>query len=147
MSRLPRPPAEATVHEIEIEVRYAETDQMGVVHHSNYLVWFELARTALCELSGKRYCEIEELGYWLMVTGVHVDYRAGARYGDLVKVKAWVQRVGSRLLDFGYEVRRVGSDLLLARGATEHRWVNAETGKICRLDEELLLGFQQAEPG
>jgi len=70
----------------EVEVRYAETDQMGVVHHANYLVWFELARTRLCTLSGFHYQEIEDLGYHLMVTSCQVDYRRGARYGDTLAI-------------------------------------------------------------
>lgn len=140
-------PTDVTVHELDIEVRYVETDQMGVVHHSNYLVWFELARTGLCERSGKTYAEIEQMGLWLMVTGVHIDYRQGARYGDFVRVAAWTKRVGTRMLDFGYDVRRLEPDgtaesVVLARGATEHRWVDARTGRVCRVDDDLLAGFR-----
>ena len=71
---------------IDVEVRYAETDQMGVVHHSRYLVWFELARTQLCREAGHPYDEIEKKGLWLMVSGAHLSYRDGARYGDTVQV-------------------------------------------------------------
>ena len=98
--------------EIEIEVRYAETDQMGVVHHSNYLVWFELARTSLCSLSGYHYADIENLGYLLMVTGAELNYRRSARYGDTVTVSCWIDRLGSRGLTFGYEVVLDGQLLL-----------------------------------
>ena len=77
--------------EVEIEVRYKETDQMGVVHHSNYLVWFELARTHHCRAAGMAYREIEDAGYWLMVTGVQLRYRGGARYGDRVRVRCWLE--------------------------------------------------------
>ena len=66
--------------EVDVEVRYAETDQMGVVHHANYLIWFELARTNLCTQSGFHYRQIEELGYLLMVTAAEVRYRQGARF-------------------------------------------------------------------
>ena len=82
--------------ETEIEVRYAETDQMGVVHHANYVVWFELARTRLCAPSGFHYADIEKMGYLLMVTGVEVSYRRPARYGDTVEVVCWIDRLGSR---------------------------------------------------
>jgi len=78
-------PVESTV---ELEVRYAETDQMGVVHHANYVVWFEVARTRLCERSGFHYADIEKLGYLLMVTAVHVSYRRAAHYGDHVELRA-----------------------------------------------------------
>ena len=116
--------------EVDVEVRYAETDQMGVVHHANYLIWFELARTDLCTRSGFHYRQIEELGYLLMVTAVEVKYRQGARYGDRLQVASWVDRLGSRGLRFAYEVRR-GADLL-ATGTTEHVWVEAETQRLCR---------------
>jgi YbgC/YbaW family acyl-CoA thioester hydrolase len=80
----------------EIEVRYIETDQMGVVHHANYVAWFELARTHLCALSGYRYADIETLGYLLMVTGVEVRYRRPARYGETVAVICWGERLMNR---------------------------------------------------
>ena len=107
--------------ETEIEVRYAETDQMGVVHHANYVVWFELARTRLCALSGFHYAAIEAMGYFLMVTGVEARYRKPARYGDTVQVACWGERLASRGLRFAYEVRR--GEELLATGATDHIWV------------------------
>lgn len=125
--------------EIEIEVRYAETDQMGVVHHANYLVWFELARTRLCARSGYHYAQIEELGYFLMVTAVEVEYRKGARYGDAVTVAAWVDRLSSRGLTFGYEVFR--GDEKLALGSTQHVWVEIATNKPRRMPEVLREPF------
>lgn len=125
--------------EIEVEVRYAETDQMGVVHHANYLVWFELARTRLCHLSGYSYAEIEQLGYHLMVTVAQVQYRRGARYGDTVSVTAHIDRLGSRGLRFAYEVRR--QEEVLATGTTEHVWVEAATGKLRRAPEVLREPF------
>jgi hypothetical protein len=64
--------------EVEIEVRYAETDQMGIVHHANYLVWFEVARTRLCAEGGIPYPQIEALGYYLIITQAQQDYRLAA---------------------------------------------------------------------
>lgn len=125
----------------KVEVRYAETDQMGVVHHANYLVWFELARTRLCTLSGFHYQQIEELGYHLMVTACQVEYRLGARYGDTLEVDAWLAELASRRLRFAYEVRR--QDDLLATGLTEHVWVNAATGRLCRTPEPLRAPFDR----
>src|ERR1700681_599283 len=97
--------------EIDVEVRYAETDQMGVVHHANYVIWFELARTHLCALSGFHYAEVERLGYRLMVSGVALRYSRPATYGDVVRVTCWCERLASRGIRFAYEVRR-GADLL-----------------------------------
>jgi acyl-CoA thioester hydrolase len=115
---------------IDVEVRYAETDQMGVVHHANYLVWFELARTNLCSLSGYHYADVERLGYRLMVTAAELRYRRGARYGETVQVACWIDRLASRGLRFRYDVRR-GSEML-ATGATEHVWVEIASGRPCR---------------
>ena len=120
-------------------MRYAETDQMGVVHHANYLVWFEQARTRLCTLTGYHYADIESLGYLLMVSGAHLSYRGGARYGDVVEVAAWVERLASRVLHFGYRVTRDGTSLVT--GTTEHAWVDKRTGKNCRIPEQLVAPF------
>ncbi len=125
--------------EIDVEVRYAETDQMGVVHHANYLVWLELARTRLCELTGFHYGEIEKMGYQLVVTGARLEYRRGARYGDTVRVACTLERMTSRTLTFGYRVQREGT--LLARGATDHAWFDVARGRACRVPPRLETAF------
>jgi acyl-CoA thioester hydrolase len=124
---------------VDVEVRYAETDQMGVVHHANYPVWFELARTRLCELSGYRYADIEAMGYFLMVTGVEMRLRQPARYGDVVQIVCWGERLASRGVRFAYEVRR--GDDLLATGATDHVWVEVASRRPCRTPELLRAPF------
>lgn len=126
---------------IPIEVRYAETDQMAVVHHAAYVVWLELARTALCSVTGHHYADIERMGYLLMVTGVELRYLRPARYGDTVDVACRLERLGSRGLRFRYEVSRGGERL--ATGATEHLWVVKETGRPCRIPEALRPGFER----
>lgn len=131
--------------EVEVEVRYAETDQMGVVHHANYLVWFELARTRLCSLSGYHYAQIESLGYLLMVTAVQVDYRRGARYGDELRVAAWIDKLSSRGLTFAYEVTR--DQQRLATGSTRHLWVESATQRPSRIPEQLEEPFRRLAGG
>jgi acyl-CoA thioester hydrolase len=135
-------PAQA-VH-ATIEVRYAETDQMGIVHHANYLVWFEQARTRLCFEAGIHYSEIEKRGYLLLVTGAQLSYRGPSRYGDTVDVACWVDRVFSRGVTFAYRVSR-GNDLL-ATGSTEHIWVDAATRRPARFPEELKAPFERFVP-
>jgi acyl-CoA thioester hydrolase len=130
---------EPTSLTIDVEVRYAETDQMGVVHHSNYVVWFELARTRLCATSGWHYADIEKLGYLLMVTGVEVRYRRPARYGETVQVACRVDRLGSRGVAFAYDVSRGGETL--ASGRTEHVWVEVAGNRPCRTPEPLREPF------
>ncbi len=127
--------------EVELEVRYAETDQMGLVHHSNYLVWFEVARTRLCAGTGIPYAEVEASGYLLVVTGAQLSYRRGAHYGDTVRVLCRLERLASRSLSFGYEVRR--GDELLTTGRTDHVWVERATGRPCRAPEDLRAGFER----
>ena len=135
--------AEGDLHPIrqtvDVEVRYAETDQMGVVHHSVYLVWFEQARTRLCLESGYHYAEIEEKGFFLVVTGSQCRYLGSATYGHSVTVTCWLERLSSRLLRFAYEVHQ--GDELLTSGATEHVWVSKATGRPCRIPEFLKAPF------
>lgn len=126
------------------EVRYAETDAMGIVHHANYLVWFELARTELCRCSGHHYADIERRGYRLTVTGSTVRYRRPARYGDTVSIDAWIERLGSRGIRFAYQVRC--DALLLATGTTEHIWIDTG-GRVCSLPAELRPGFERLAEG
>jgi acyl-CoA thioester hydrolase len=139
-------------------VRYFETDQMGVVHHANYIVWCELARTRLCLEAGFHYAEIEKRGLLLLVTGVHLTYRAPARYGDTVRAACWVDRVGSRGVTFEYRIARSDAadtadpaaspcTTLLATASTEHVWVDAGTRRPVRFPEELKAPFERFLPG
>jgi acyl-CoA thioester hydrolase len=97
---------------ITLRVNYSETDQMGVVYHANYLVWFDRARTELLRERGLTYRELELRGFYLAVSGVKVRYRAPARYDDLVHIRCWVRDVGSRRATFGYAVERDRGELL-----------------------------------
>jgi len=99
------------VSTIEIRVRYAETDQMGVAHHANYLIWCEQARTDHMRALGVNYRELEQSGIRLPVVDASVRYRALAYYDALLDVLWWVGRASSRLVSFGYAVER-NSDLL-----------------------------------
>jgi acyl-CoA thioester hydrolase len=127
--------------EIDVEVRYVETDQMGVVHHASYIVWFEIARTRLCALAGFHYADIEKMGYLLMVTGVEASYRRSARYGDVARVVCWNEQMTSRTLRFAYEITR--GDEILVTGATDHVWVEAATGRPCRIPDLLREPFRK----
>src|SRR5436305_7523175 len=127
--------------ETDVEVRGAGTDQLCVVHHANYVIWFELARTRLCSQSGFHYADIERLGYLLMVTGVEARYHRPARYGDVVQVACWCERMASRGLRFAYAVRK--GDERLATGATEHLWIDKATGRPCRTPEAVRAPFER----
>jgi acyl-CoA thioester hydrolase len=114
------------VTESRVRVRYKETDQMGIAHHSNYLVWFEIGRTDLCRKAGVSYSEIEQSGYLLVVTDVSCRYRIPFRYDDEVVIRTRVAEVGSRILQFAYELRNEAGDLC-ASGVTRHLWLDRET--------------------
>ena len=108
-------------HETEIRVRYAETDKMGIVHHSNYLVWFELGRSEFCRARGFSYLEMEEQENALMVVAeVYCRYKSPAYYEDLVTIRTNVADIRSRSLRFIYEVYRASDQTLLAEGETLH---------------------------
>lgn len=139
---LPRAAAAKPAAHVDVEVRYAETDQMGVVHHSVYVIWFELARTRLCLQSGFHYADIEKQGYFLVVTKTECRFLTGAKYGDTVAVEARLEEYKSRGLRFVYEVRR--GHQLLATGATEHIWVDRHTGRPCRTPPHLVEPFERA---
>jgi len=108
-------------HETEIRVRYAETDKMGIVHHSNYLIWFEAGRSELCRARGFSYKEMEEQDNALMVVAeTYCRYKSPAYYEDILTVRTQVAEVRSRSIRFIYEIVRTSDDALLAEGETLH---------------------------
>jgi acyl-CoA thioester hydrolase len=126
-------------HTTQIRVRYAETDQMGVVYHANYVVWMEVGRVEAMRSAGLNYAEMEKEGVKVAVLGVEVDYRAAARYDDLVNVTAKVVQVQSRKMRIEYEIRREADGQLLATGATRHLFINSEMKPVRCPDKYLAL--------
>ncbi len=102
--------------EVSIRVRYAETDRMGLLHHANYLVYFEQGRTELLRSRGLTYKELEDQGFLLVLTKVEVRYRSPARYDDLLTLKTSVVRTTAVRIDHRYELFRDGT--LLAEGSS-----------------------------
>jgi acyl-CoA thioester hydrolase len=108
-------------YETEVRVRYAETDQMGIVHHANYLVWFEAGRSELCRQKGFSYKEMEEEDDSLLVVAeTYCRYKSPAYYEDVITIRTKVGEMRSRSLRFIYEVYRVGDETLIAEGETLH---------------------------
>jgi len=104
-----------------LRVRYAETDQMGVVYYANYLVWFEIGRTDFCLHHGFAYRDMEqEGGLYIMVAEARCRYKAPARYDDEILVRTRLTGVRRRVLVFGYEVYKKLTDELIAEGETVH---------------------------
>ena len=102
----------------EVRVRYAETDQMGVVYHTNYLIWCEIARTDLIRMFGASYRELEERGIRLAVSEASVRYIAAARYDDRIRVETRLSRVTSRTLIFDYTILNADTMQRLATAST-----------------------------
>ncbi|UCG74767.1 MAG: acyl-CoA thioesterase [Gemmatimonadota bacterium] len=130
-------------HVVEVEVRYAETDQMGRAHHGVYVVWCELGRTMLMREHGVSYAEMERSGVLLPVTGLEIEYRAAAYYEERVQIRTKVLAVRSRSVTFGYEVRGPG-DRLLARARTDLACIDRE-GRTRRLPDDVRAALAAAE--
>ena len=130
-------------HASTLKVRYAETDMMGVVHHATYPVWFEVGRTELMERLGLPYTEIEARGYYLMLSGLNVEYRRAARYGDTLTLTTRLAQLRSRTMTFQYELHR-GAELL-ASGETRHIATDRQY-RPARLPQDVLHLFS-AGPG
>lgn len=135
-------------HETEIRVRYAETDKMGIVHHSNYLVWFELGRSEFCRARGFSYKDMEEKDNALLVVAEsYVRYKSPAFYEDVLIVRTQPGEIRSRSIRFIYEIYRASDDTLLAEGETLHV-VTDENKKVRSLPEsykEMLLSGEYDE--
>jgi acyl-CoA thioester hydrolase len=112
------------VSETDIVVRYCETDQMGIVHHSNYPVWFEAGRTEFFNKLGVRYSQIEKQGVLLPLTGLECDFISPVRYEDEVIVKTRISGFSGIRLNFGYEVVLKADGSLAASGETGHAWTD-----------------------
>ena len=124
-----------TSHTTKVRVRYGETDQMGVVYHPNYLLYFETGRTELMRTSGVTYSELEKSGVFLVVTEALCRYRAAARYDEELSIVTAVDQVGKATIRFSYRVQ--GPDgRLLAEGHTELASVDGSKNPV-RLPREV----------
>jgi acyl-CoA thioester hydrolase len=108
-------------HQTTFRVRYAETDQMGVVYYANYLVWMELGRAEYCRAAGIRYRDMEvDDGILLAVVEAHCRYLRPARYDEEIAVKTRVAKANHRMVEFDYEIRDALTGHQLASGSTKH---------------------------
>ncbi len=108
-------------HDTTVRVRYAETDQMGVVYHANYLVWFEVGRIELMRAMGFEYKSMEtEEDCHIVVAEAHCRYEKPARYDEVLRVRTRIAEWRNRIVKFSYEILRDGDEVLLATGYTTH---------------------------
>jgi acyl-CoA thioester hydrolase len=118
--------------DITIRVRYAETDRMGLLHHANYLVYFEQARTELLRAQGVTYKDLEDQGFLLVLTKAAVRYKSPARYDDQLTIRTTVTRTTAVRIEHKYEVFR--DNLLLAEGETTLRaWTGPGRYRPCQV--------------
>jgi len=129
----------------DLRVRYSETDQMGIVYHAHYLVWFEIGRTEWCRAAGLPYADMERAGLFIPVTRVEGTFRRSSSYDDPIAILTRMEELSSRGCTFAYEIRNPEGDLL-ADGSTRHVFTDAE-GRACRGSREVvdtLARFREA---
>ncbi len=116
-----------TRHEVRLRVRYAETDQMGIVYHANYLIWMEVGRVEFFRSAGLRYADFEkQTGLHLAVVEASCRYMAPARYDDEVAVYTTLGESNARLVRFDYEICAAATGVTLATGFTRHVFLDRE---------------------
>lgn len=129
---------EAAPHRLKLQVRYGETDQMGVVHHANYLAYFEEGRTRMMADLGCSYAGLEREGVGLPVRNVELRYRSPARYEEELVVETRVLGLRAASVRFGYEIRRVDDGELIVTGSCELACITlAEPRRVIPLPENL----------
>ncbi len=107
-------------------VQYYETDKMGIVHHSNYIRWFEEARIFCMEKLGFSYKEMEDRGVMLPVTEVSSKYKSSTKYGDKVKIEVRVEKISSAILEFSYVIKDFTSEEVRVLGSSKHCFVDLD---------------------
>ena len=125
----------AAVHEMEIRVRYQETDGQRRGHHANYLTYFEMGRTEMLRTHGHTYRAFEDAGLFMVVADASCKYQAPAEYDDLLVLRTRVEKVGAAHIKHAYEVIR--GTTIIATGTTTVVCVDAE-GKVRRLPDWML---------
>ena len=128
-------------HEIEFRVRYAETDQMGVVYHANYFIWCEMGRTDFIRQCGMSYADLERSGVALAVSEVMARFHAAARYDDLIRVRTSLAQLRSRALTFDYVITQAEGGRRLVSASTTLVPLD-RTGRPIALPESIRALFQ-----
>jgi acyl-CoA thioester hydrolase len=124
-------------HVTQLRVRYADTDAMGVVYYANYLAYFEVGRVEFLRAAQADYRRMEDGGLVAAVTRADIQYRAPARFDDLLAVHTRLTGLGRAIFRFEYEIRRQPDDELLASGFTEHACLDRLTLRPTRLPEQM----------
>lgn len=127
--------AEPFIAETTFHVRFAETDTQGVVHHANYVVYFEEGRSDYIRQRGRSYADFERAGYLLIVAELSVRYLKAARYDQRLTVRTWITEMRSRALTYQYEIVATDTRELLATGMSKHLCLNRD-GQLTKIPDE-----------
>lgn len=120
----------------KITVRYAETDRMGIVHHSTYPVWYEIGRSDYIKMFDISYCDMEKSGVMTPLRNLNCHFKLPAFYDDNLIVRTWCTSITASRIEFSYTVKRIeedGSETELGYGSTEHAFVDSKTFRPCSI--------------
>ena len=118
----------------KIVVRYAETDQMGIAHHSSDPIWYEVGRSDYIKMFGMTYTEMEKSGIMMPLRNLNCHYKLPARYEDELIIRTWCTSISAARIEFSYSVKRInpdGTETELGYGSTEHGFVDSTTFRPC----------------
>ena len=124
----------------KLTVRYAETDKMGIVHHSVYPVWYEIGRSDYVKVFGMTYSQIEQAGVMMPLTNLNCHFTFPAKYEDNIIVRTKVIMLSAARITFTYTVKRINEDNTeteLGYGVTEHGFIDKDTFKPCNVKKRL----------
>ncbi|NFI68194.1 acyl-CoA thioesterase [Clostridium botulinum] len=123
------------INRTETTVRYVETDQMGVVHHSNYYPWFEMGRTEFTKATGMKYTDIENIGVMMPLTEIYCKYIKPAKYEDEIIIETSIEKLTPVKIIFSYKVIKKENNELLAKGDTTQAFVDKNTFRVMNLKQ------------
>ncbi|AVQ47141.1 4-hydroxybenzoyl-CoA thioesterase [Clostridium sporogenes] len=134
------------INRTETTVRYVETDQMGVVHHSNYYPWFEIGRTEFTKATGMKYTDIENIGVMMPLTESYCKYMKPAKYEDEIIIETSIEKLTPVKIIFSYKIIKKENNELLAKGSTTQAFVDKNNFRVINLkqcNEELWNKFME----
>ncbi|GAA0063857.1 acyl-CoA thioesterase [Clostridium sp. CTA-1] len=134
------------INRTETTVRYVETDQMGVVHHSNYYPWFEIGRTEFTKATGMKYTDIENIGVMMPLTESYCKYMKPAKYEDEIIIETSIEKLTPVKIIFSYKIIKKENNELLAKGRTTQAFVDKNNFRVINLkqcNEELWNKFME----
>ncbi len=135
-------PTDRIVTENSFYVRYVETDAMGITHHSNYIAFFEEARSHYMRARGRDYADFEREGYWLTVSEGYARYLVPTRYAQQITARCWIEELKSRSVHFGYEIVDTESGQVCVTGYSKHICITHD-GQVTRIPEDWLSAVKE----